>query len=128
VQEKSSFDYAVIRVVPRVDRGEFINAGLVVHCLTLDFLKARIHFDSALALAMCPELDIEQTERVLRTFPAICAGEPDSGPIALLPRRQRFHWLVNARSTVVQVSPVHCGVCDSPSRVFESLFQSLVQR
>jgi len=128
VLERSSFDYAILRIVPRVERAEFINAGLILHCLTLNFLEARVHCDERLWRDLCPGLDVEETCRHLSTFPKICAGDADAGPIAQLSRRQRFHWLVSPRSTIVQVSPVHCGLCESPEAVFEDLFTKLVLR
>ncbi|MBC7924955.1 MAG: DUF3037 domain-containing protein [Bryobacteraceae bacterium] len=128
MHERSSFDYAVLRVVPRVERGEFLNAGLIMLCLTRNFLSARVHFEEPLLLSICPDLDTDTVKRHLEAFPRICSGEPDAGPIALLPNRQKFHWLVAPRSTIVQVSPVHCGLCESPAEMFESLFARLVTR
>ncbi len=126
--ERSSFDYAVLRIVPRVERAEFVNAGLIMLCLTRNFLEARVHFDEVLVRALCPELDVEETRRHLESLPRIAAGESDAGPIALLPKRQRFHWLVSPRSTIIQVSPVHCGLCESPADSFEELYKKLVLR
>lgn len=126
--ERSSFDYAVLRIVPRVERAEFVNAGLILFCLTRHFLEARVHFDGPLLASICPALELEETLRHLETFPRICAGDAAAGPIARLTPRQRFHWLVSPRSTIIQVSPVHCGLCESPVDVFEELYRSLVLR
>ncbi len=124
--ELSSFDYAVLRVVPRVDREEFVNAGVIVFCLDQDFLRARVHVDEPRLQALWPELDIDLARRHLEAFPKICAGDPAAGPIARLTRRERFHWLVAPRSTIIQVSPVHCGLCETPEQSLEQLFGRLL--
>lgn len=123
-----SFDYAVIRVVPRVDREEFVNAGVVLFCLQKDFLAARVEVDEARLRALWPELDVDLVRRHLEAIPRICAGDPDAGPIARLSIRERFHWLVAPRSTIIQVSPVHGGLCDNPERALDDLFRRMVQR
>jgi hypothetical protein len=120
----SSFDYAVIRVVPRVEREEFVNAGIVLFCLQQRFLQARIHIDELRLLSLWPRLDLETIRRHLEAFPSICAGDPSAGPISQLSQRERFHWLVSPRSTVIQVSPVHTGLCDTA----EDIMGNLVQR
>ena len=111
---QSSFDFATIRVVPRVEREEFVNAGVIVFCLEQKFLKALVHVDEVRLGALWPELDINMVRQHLEAFPKICAGGPDAGPIAGLPIRQRFHWLVAPRSTIIQISPVHSGLCELP--------------
>jgi hypothetical protein len=121
VREQSSFDYAVLRVVPRVERGEFINAGVIVFCLQERFLGARVQVDEARLRALWPELDIEQVRQHVEAVPRICAGDPEAGPIAKLSQRERFHWLVSPRSTIIQVSPVHCGLCGDPERSLDQL-------
>lgn len=126
MRELASFDYAVIRVVPRVEREEFVNAGIVLFCLEQGFLDARIHVDEARLLALNPHLDTGMVEQHLRAIPRICAALGDSGPIAALPQRQRFQWLVAPRSTVIQVSPVHTGLCQAPEAALERLFHDLV--
>jgi hypothetical protein len=108
----SSFDYAVVRVVPRVERGEFINAGVIVFCLEHRFLEARVQVDEARLKALWPEVDIELVRKHLEAIPRICAGDVSAGPIAQLSQRERFHWLVSPRSTIIQVSPVHSGLCE----------------
>ncbi len=124
--ERASFEYAVLRIVPRVEREEFINAGVVLFCLEHDYLAARVHLDELRLRALSPASDIETVRRHLEAIPKICAGDPDAGPIARLSRRQRFHWLVAPRSTVIQVSPVHAGLCASPESALEDLFAELV--
>ena len=122
----SSFDYAVIRVVPRVEREEFLNAGVLLFCLEKDFLAARIAVDEARLRALWPEIDVELVRQHLEAIPRICAGSPDGGPIAKLSLRERFHWLVAPRSTVIQVSPVHAGLCASPEHALDELFRQMV--
>jgi hypothetical protein len=125
----TSFDYAVLRVVPRVDREEFINAGVIVFCAEQPFLGARVHFDEArlkaLWPALEPALDIDLVRQHLEAVPRICSGDPSAGPIARLAPRERFHWLVAPRSTIIQVSPVHSGLCDTPAEVLDRLFRQL---
>jgi DUF3037 family protein len=126
VPELSSFDYATLRVVPRVEREEFVNAGVIVFCLEQDFLGARVHVEESRLKALWPELDIDLARQHLEAFPKICAGDPAAGPIARLTRRERFHWLVAPRSTIIQVSPVHSGLCESPEQSLEQLFRRLL--
>jgi DUF3037 family protein len=125
------FDYAVIRVVPRVDRDEFINAGVILYCRGLDFLGARIALDTARLAALSPDSaagdELEAVERALAMIPRICAGDPAAGPIAGLTQAERFHWLVAPRSTIAQTSPVHAGVCDDPARMLEHLVDKMVR-
>jgi hypothetical protein len=122
----SSFDYAVIRVVPRVERGELINAGAIVSCPTQGYLAARIALDAARLAALWPAVDIAEIEAALALIPQIAAGDPRGGPIAALPRGERFHWLVAPRSAVIQTSPVHTGLCDDPGAVLDQLIVRLV--
>ena len=121
-----SFDYAVVRVVPRVEREEFVNAGVIVLCLERDFLDARVRLDRARVLALFPDADLALIEDHLLAIPRVCAGTPDSGPIGRLSLRERFHWLVAPRSTVIQVSAVHSGLCDEPRDELERLMAALV--
>jgi hypothetical protein len=122
----SSFDYALLRVVPRVERGELINAGVILFCLQRDFLQARVELDEARLRALWPAADVELIRQHLEAIPRICAGSPDAGPIARLSQRERFHWLVAPRSTMIQVSPVHSGLCEQPERALDELFQQMV--
>lgn len=124
----SSFDYAIIRVVPRVERDEFINAGVIVHSPSLDFLDARVELDGARLKFLWPEVDVDEVGQHLSVFPRIAAGDRKAGPIAQLPRSQRFHWLVAPRSTVLQISPVHSGMCESADGMVERLLTRFVRR
>lgn len=124
----TSFDYAVVRVVPRVERGELVNAGVILFCLQLDFLAARVMVDEPLLRALWPEVDLDLVRNHLEAIPRICAGARDAGPIARLSLRERFHWLVAPRSTVIQVSPVHSGLCEQPEKALDDLFRQMVQR
>ncbi len=122
-----SFEYAILRVVPRVERGEFINAGVVVYCRPRRFLAVRAELDEERLAALAPDLDPEPIGRLLESLPAIAAGLPDSGPIARLSPSERFGWLVAPVSTVVQASPVHTGLCDDPAVALEELMESMVR-
>ncbi|HUZ97024.1 MAG TPA: DUF3037 domain-containing protein [Edaphobacter sp.] len=124
----SSFDYAVVRVVPRVERGEFINAGVILFCLEHRFLEARVQVDEARLKALWPEIDIELVRKHLEAIPKICAGDPSAGPIAQLSQRERFHWLVSPRSTIIQVSPVHTGLCETPKLTMGQTIEQLSRR
>jgi hypothetical protein len=126
VPARSSFDYAILRVVPRVEREEFINAGVLLFCLERDFLAARVEVNEPRLRALWPGADVELIRQHLEAIPRICAGSPDGGPIARLSLRERFHWLVAPRSTIIQVSPVHTGLCDSPERALDELFRQMV--
>jgi hypothetical protein len=122
----TSFDYAVLRVVPRVDREEFVNAGVVVFCAEQPFLGARVHIDELRLKALWPALDIDLVRQHLEAVPRICSGDPSAGPIARLTPRERFHWLVAPRSTIIQVSAVHSGLCETPSAALDRLFLQLI--
>jgi len=125
VSAQSSFDYAVIRVVPRVEREEFVNAGVIVFCLEKNFLGARVSVNEERLKALWPEIDVALIRRHLEAFPKISGGEPDAGPIGQLSLRERFHWLVSPRSTMIQVSPVHTGICGDPQQSLDRLFERL---
>jgi DUF3037 family protein len=126
VTGREEFQYALWRVVPRVERGECFNAGVVLFCRRLRFLAARTHLDAARLRALAPDVDPTGIERHLQTLEGIAAGEPDAGPIARMEQSERFHWLVAPSSTVVQPSPVHTGFCDDPEGELDRLFRSLV--
>lgn len=117
----ASFDYAILRVVPRVDREEFINAGIVVFCLEKRYLDARILLNEERLRALWPEVDIEIVREHLAAIPRICMGDSSAGPIAKLSQRERFHWLTSPRSTIIQPSPVHTGVCDNTEGILDRL-------
>jgi hypothetical protein len=127
---RHAFDYAVVRVVPRVERDEFVNAGVIVHCPTLEFLGARIELDHGRLRALAPALEadhLEQIERYLRGIVEICDGVAAAGALGKLPISQRFHWLVAPRSHVVQTGPVHAGLCDDPRVELERLLERVVR-
>ena len=104
VPAEYTYDYAIVRIVPRVERGEQINVGVILSCVDADFLEARIELDAARLLALDPALDLEAIRAGLATIPAVCAGGADAGPIGALPQRGRFRWLVSPRSTMIQTS------------------------
>jgi len=121
------YSYAIIRVVPRVERGEFLNVGVVLFAREQDFLGARIEADPRRLLNLAADLDLGAVERHLSTFQAITEGAPAGGPIAALPRPERFHWLVSPRSTMIQTSPVHVGRSADPERALEELLEEFVR-
>lgn len=121
----STYDYAVVRVVPRVDRGEFINAGIILACASQGVLVARIELDEARLLAVDPSADVETLRAALAAIPRICAGGADAGALGRLGLRERFDWLVAPRSTSVQTSPVHTGRCGAD---FEAMLEQLLDR
>ena len=125
--EPCPFDYAVVRVVPRVERGEFVNAGVIVSCPSKGYLKARVGLDAERLAALDPSFDRETVERHLGAILRICEGGAQAGPIGLLPQRARFHWLVAPRSTIIQTSPVHTGFCEDGDAVLEHLFDTMVR-
>jgi len=120
-----SFDYAVVRVVPRPDLEEFINAGVIVFSAERKYLEACVQVNEARLQALWPDIDVDLVRQHLEAIPKIAAGDPSAGPIAGLSQSQRFHWLVAPRSTIIQISPVHTGVCDQPDRVLENLARRL---
>ncbi len=127
MRELCSFDYSVVRVVPRVDRGEFVNVGVILFCSTKAFLDARIELNRARLLALAPDLDLAAVESHLDVIPRVCRGGKEAGPIGELPQRARFHWLVAPRSTVIQMSPVHSGVHRDLEAAMGLLVEKLVR-
>ncbi len=124
---RNSYDYAVIRVVPRVEREEFINVGVILSCPAQQYLAARLHVDRARLAAFDPQLDFELLEQHLRIIPLVCSGDPAAGAIARLPPRQRFHWLVAPRSTIIQTSVAHSGLCsEDPRASLDHLMATMV--
>ena len=126
--DRSPFEYAVVRVVPRVERGEGINAGIVLMCRPRRFLGARTALDDALLVAMAPDCDPEIVRRHLAAIESVAAGQADAGPIAALTAPERFHWLVSPSSTIIQPSEVHTGLTGDPAATLEHLFRTLVLR
>jgi hypothetical protein len=122
-----AYDYCVIRLVPRVEREEFINVGVIVSCPRGRFLQARIELDEKRLLAFDAALDLEAIRQQLATIPLICAGGVDAGPIGRLSTRERFHWLAATRSTIIQMSPVHTGRCSDPETLVEHLMARMVR-
>lgn len=120
------FSYAVFRLVPRVERGERINVGVVLFCRPLEYLEARTALDEARTLPLWPDLDVETVRAHLAAVERIAAGEPAGGPIAQLEASARFHWLVSPSSTIIQPSKVHTGICGEPAEELEELFRELV--
>jgi hypothetical protein len=127
VHDRATYDYAIIRVVPKVEREEFLNVGVVVSCPAQEFLEARIELDEQRLMALDPTADVETIRAHLAIIPMICAGGERAGPIGQLPQRERFHWLVAPRSTVIQTSPVHTGCCEDPSAALEHLLDTMVR-
>jgi hypothetical protein len=127
VPDHSSYDYAIVRVVPRVDREEFVNVGAIVSCPSRDFLEARIELDEKRLTALDSTVDLPTVRRHLASIPTICAGGPDAGPIGKLTPRERFHWLVAPRSTMIQTSRVHSGRCTDPAALLEHLLDAMVR-
>ncbi len=126
MQDKHLYEYAVIRVVPRVEREEFVNAGIVVFCKRKRFIKVLFTIDAAKLACLSPELDIDQLRLNLESFEKIARGAKDGGPIALLEVPERFRWLTAVRSSVIQTSRPHPGLCDDPEAVAQKLFEELV--
>ena len=127
MHDHNVYEYAIIRVVPRVDREEFVNVGVIVSCAARDFLEARIEPDEQRLKALNPHLDMESIRTHLAAIPAICSGGPAAGEIGQMPLRRRFEWLTAPRSTIIQTSPVHTGYCQDPADVLESLLESMVR-
>ena len=125
--EPHTYDYAIIRLVPRVERGELINVGVILSCPAVDFLEARIDLNPARLLALDPSLDLDAARAHLDTIPRICQGLADAGEIAALPQRARFHWLVSPRSTIIQMSPVHTGRTGDPGKTLQRLLDTMVR-
>ncbi|RYZ00377.1 MAG: DUF3037 domain-containing protein [Chitinophagaceae bacterium] len=120
------YEYAVLRAVPRVEREEFINVGVVLYCRQRRSLEARIHLDTARLQALAPGADTEEIQAFLDAFARICRAEKGAGPIAALDAASRFRWLTATRSTVLQCSKVHPGLCEAPEATLDRLFRELV--
>lgn len=120
------FSYAVVRLVPDIERGERVNVGVIVFCRPLDFLGARTALDENRARVIAHDVDLDAARRHLAAIERIAAGDPDAGPIARLDTTARFHWLVAPASTIIQPSEVHTGLCDDPRGFLDELFERLV--
>ncbi|BAC90707.1 DUF3037 domain-containing protein [Gloeobacter violaceus] len=127
MHEPIAYDYATIRLVPKVEREEFVNVGVIISCPARAFLEARIELDERRASALDPTLDLEAIRVHLQTIPTICAGGEQAGPIGRLSQRERFYWLIAPRSTVIQTSAAHRGLCKSPAAVLEHLLDTMVR-
>ncbi|HEY8339455.1 MAG TPA: DUF3037 domain-containing protein [Egibacteraceae bacterium] len=123
-----AYEWAALRVVPRVERGEFVNAGVLLYCAALDFLDAGVELDRERVLALDPGLDVVEVERHLRAVQDLCRGAAGAGPAAARGPRERFGWLTAPRSTVVQPSPVHTGLTSDPAAELQRLLAVMVRR
>jgi hypothetical protein len=126
MQDNQLFEYAVIRLVPRVDREEFLNVGVILYCAKQKFLKTLFQLDEGRITSLYPEIDIEVVWKHLNTFQLICEGDSSAGPIAKLPIAERFRWLTATRSTIIQISKVHPGFCTDAEEALQKLFRQLV--
>jgi len=127
MQDKQLFEYAVIRVVPRVEREEFINVGIIVYCQSQNFLQAEFYLNKQKLLCIDPEIEVEELEKRLEVFKEICEGGKKGGAIGSLPMSARFRWLTATRSTVIQASKVHPGLCGHPKETLQALMNKLVK-
>ena len=125
---REDFQYAIVRVVPDVERGESLNAGVILYCRRLGFLGARTALDEAALAALAPRCVADDVRAHLAVLERVAAGDPDGGPIAALPPSERFHWLTAPSSTIVQSSAVHTGLTSDPAGELEHLFERLVSR
>jgi hypothetical protein len=126
-EPRSPYQYAIIRVVPHVERGEAVNVGVVLLCRSRDFVGARTALDEVRLRAIAPDADVEGIERHLEAIDRVAGGDPRGGPIARLSSAERFHWLVSPASTIIQPSEVHTGLTDDPRAELERLFETLVR-
>jgi hypothetical protein len=125
--EPHTYDYAIIRLVPRVERGELVNVGVILSCPAADFLEARIDLNPERLLALDPTLDVDAARAHLEMIPRVCRGGAEAGEIGALPQRARFHWLVSPRSTIIQMSPVHTGRTGDPAKTLQHLLDTMVR-
>ena len=123
---REPFQYAVVRIVPRVEREEFVNAGVILFCRTLRFLEALVHLDEARLRALAPDVELAGMAEHLRAITRIAEGDAGAGPVAGFPQSERFGWLVAPSSTMIQTSPTHTGLCEDPRECLERLFATLV--
>ena len=126
MSERRAFDYVVVQVVPRIERDERLNAGVILFCPTAAFLGCRIRLDAGRLRALAPEIDLAGVERQLEAVRAVVEGDRQAGPIAAMSPSERFHWLSAPRSTMVQPSVPHAGLCDDPQAALDHLFGAAV--
>ncbi|TMD42207.1 MAG: DUF3037 domain-containing protein [Chloroflexi bacterium] len=122
----NSYDYAIVRVVPCVERGEYINAGVILFCRTRRFLDALVYLDIPRLTTLYPAVDLDMVQRHLDIIPLVCAGSAEAGAIGQLSQSERFHWLVSPRSTIIQTSPAHSGLSTDPAATLEHLLKTMV--
>ena len=125
--ELVSFDYAVVRLVPRVDREEFINVGIILYCRAQHLLDARVKLNTARLAALAPQLDATLVQTQIDLIPLICAGGANAGALGDLNQTERFLWLISPRSTTIQVSPAHAGLCEDPKAELDHLFKEMIE-
>lgn len=123
---RAPYEYSVVRLVPRIERGERINAGVILYCKLRRFLAAQIHLDVERLLALDPSADLDCIRQQLELLPVVCAGGPAAGELGELTQAERFRWLTSPRNTIIQPSPVHPGLCDDPQAALDALFGRLV--
>jgi hypothetical protein len=126
MQENHLYEYAVIRLVPRVERGEYINVGVVLYCKSLKTLDFVFQINKNRILSLFPEVDLEEVESHLLSFQKICQGTPDSGLIGSQELASRFRWLTARRSTIIQASEIHPGYCQQPTAALNKIFEEMV--
>lgn len=126
MQENQLFEYAVIRVVPKVEREEFLNVGVILLCSNQKFLRARIELNQTRLRALCSEIEMDNLKEYIRSFELICEGGSQGGSIGMLSMPERFRWLTSTRSTIVQTSKVHPGLCSDANEMLKRLFTQLV--
>jgi Protein of unknown function (DUF3037) len=127
MHDHETYDYAIIRVVPKVEREEFVNVGVIVSCPAREFIEARIELDESRLIAIDPTLDVATIRAHLASIPTVCVGGEQAGPIGQLSQRERFRWLVAPRSTIIQTSPVHTGCCRDLTAMLERLLDTMVR-
>ncbi|MBR9920683.1 MAG: DUF3037 domain-containing protein [Bacteroidetes bacterium] len=125
--DRHVYEYAIIRLVPKVEREEFLNVGVIVFCKRKKYLRVKFYLDEARILAFSDELDLEEVQAYLKTWEYIANGQKEGGKIAQLDQPNRFRWLTNSRSTIIQPSKVHVGLCEAPEEVLEKLFSKYVK-
>jgi Protein of unknown function (DUF3037) len=122
----NSYDYAIVRVVPCVERGEYVNAGVILFCRTRRYLDSLISLDRQRLTLLYPVIDLDMVQKHLDSIPLVCKGAVEAGVIGQLSQSERFHWLVSPRSTIIQTSPVHSGLCADPAETLEHLLKTMV--